>query len=333
MEERDIIIVGGGPAGLSAAMYTKPDGWNTLVLESNRVGGQGAIAYTVKNYPGFPHGDGADLMKNMEEQVTSPPPHGFAVDLRKEKVMSIDADTMVITTDKNEYQAKAIIMAMGSVMQKLDIPGEDRFAGKGVSYYAALDKDKFAGKKVLVVGGGNTTGKNALLAGNEGKASDVTLVHRRKSLRTYPPMLKMLQSKEINIWCNTEVMEIVGDDRVTSAVVLNNSTNEKKEVDVDWVVICVGTVPNTELASNAGIKMNGIYVETDIKLMTSKPGIFACGEIAGSLRHLVNAAADGASAGMSASEYLALEMVKNGNMFEGAKNGKYADEYKELLKC
>ncbi len=332
MEERDIVIVGAGPAGLSAALYTKPDGWSTLVLESDWVGGQGAIAYTVKNYPGFPTGDGAVLMANMENQVTAPPPAGFGAEIRKEKVQSIDADKQIVTTEANQYQAKAIILATGSKMQKLGVPGEEEFLGKGVSYYAKRDTDKFAGKHVLVVGGGNTTAKTALVSKHEGQASQVTLVHRRKSLRTYMPMLSMLESNNIDIRYNTEVKAINGDSAVASVTVFNNETKEEKEVPVDWVVICVGTEPNNHLAQDAGISMAGPFVEIDDHMMTSKPGVFACGEITGSHRHLVNAAGDGAAAGMAASEYLALEMVKKGQMFEGAKNGKYADEYKAMIK-
>lgn len=332
MEERDVVIIGAGPAGLSAALYTKPDGWSTLALESNWVGGQGAIAYTVKNYPGFPAGDGAILMENMQNQATSPSPAGFGVELKQEKVTGIDANKLVVTTESNQYQARAIIMAMGSTMQTLGIPGEDKFAGNGVTYYAKRDRANFEGKKVLVIGGGNTTIKSALVAKAEGKAAEIILVHRRESLRAYPPMVKLLESKGIEIWYNTEVRELKGDGQLTSAMVVNNKTGEEKEVPVDWVVICVGTEPDTDLAVKAGLNMAGNYLEIDDQMMSSKPGIFACGEITGSHRHLINAAADGASAGMAASEYLALEMVKNGQMFAGAKNGKYSDEYEQMLK-
>ncbi len=332
MEQRDVIIIGAGPAGLAAAMYTQPDGWTTLVLESRWVGGQGAIAYTVRNYPGFPSGDGAILMENMEKQVTSPPPAGFGAELRREMVLSFDSNKRIVTTEENEYQARAIILATGSTMQRLGVLGENQFVGKGISYYAKLDSDKFNGKKVLVVGGGNTTAKSALVAKNEGQASEVTLVHRRESLRTYSPMLKLLQNQGINISYNTEVKEIKGEEMVTSVITVNNKTNTETEIPIDWIVVCVGTEPDIELALNAGMEMANGFVKTDNQMMTSKPGIFACGEIAGSHRHLINAAADGASVGMAASEYLALELVKNGEMFEGAKNGKYANEYLQMIK-
>lgn len=329
-EEMDVVIVGGGPAGLSAAIFTQLDGWRTLLLEANWVGGQGAIAYTVSNYPGFPPGDGAILMENFEKQVTSAPPAGVGVELRQERVLSIDAEERVVTTEANQYHAKAIILATGSTMQRLGVPGEERFVGKGVSYYAKRDREKFAGKKVLVVGGGNTTAKNALLA--KGEASDVILVHRRESLRAYPLMTKRLQKEGVEIWYNTELKEIKGIDKVKAAVVVNNKTGEEKEVAVDWIVICVGTEPDTKLAREAGIEMAGSFVKINGQMMTNKAGVFACGEITGSQRHLITAAAEGASAGMAASEYLALEKVKTGEMFEGAKNGKYADEYMAMLR-
>jgi len=329
MEERDVIIVGAGPAGLSAAIFAKLDGWSTLVLEANWVGGQGAIAYTVVNYPGFPPGDGAILVENMEKQVTSPLPAGVGAELKHEKVLSLDAGKLVITTETNQYRAKAIILATGSTMQRLGIPGEERFLDKGVSYYAKRDAENFAGKKVLVVGGGNTTAKSALVA--KSTASEVTLVHRRESLRAYPAMVGRLQREGVQIWYNTEVKEIRGNDKVKAAVVVNNRTGEEKEVAIDWMVICVGTEPNSELARDAQIEMAANFVKVNTQMMTKKPGVFACGEITGCDRHLITSASNGAAAGMAASEYLALEKVKKGEMFEGTKNGKYADEYLAML--
>jgi thioredoxin reductase (NADPH) len=329
MEERVVVVIGAGPAGLSAAIFTKFDGWDTLVLEDSWVGGQGAIAYTVSNYPGFPPGDGAVLMENMERQVTSAPPAGVGAELRHERAISIDAEDRIVTTDGNQYKAQAIIIATGSTMQRLGVLGEEKFIGKGVSYYAKRDVEKFAGKRILVVGGGNTTAKSALLA--KSVADDVTLIHRRESLRAYPAMTGKLQGAGVQIRYNTEVKEIKGTDRVEAAVVLNNKTGEERELAVDWLVICVGTEPDTRLAREAGLETDGNYVRVNRQMMTSKPGVFACGEITGSERHLITAASEGASAGMATSEYLALERVKRGEMFEGAKNGKYADEYLAML--
>jgi thioredoxin reductase (NADPH) len=329
MEEREVIIVGGGPAGLSAAIFTKFDGWSTLVLEGGWVGGQGAIAYTVSNYPGFPPGDGATLIENMEKQVTSAPPAGIGAEIRRERVVNLDTETRTVATETNQYKAQAIILATGSTMQKLGVPREDSFIGKGVSYYAKRDVNQFSGKKVLVVGGGNTTAKSALLARTI--ASEVTLIHRRESLRTYPIMTKRLQKEGVQILYNTELKEIKGNERVETAVLSNNRTGEQKEIAVDWIVICVGTEPDTGLAQEAGLEMTGDYVTINKKMMTSKLGIFACGEITGSERHLITAASEGAIAGMAVSEYLASEKVKRGEMFEGAKNGKYADEYLAML--
>ena len=215
-------------------------------------------------------------------------------------------------------------------MQRLGVPGEERFLGKGVSYYARRDLEKFAGKRVLVVGGGNTTAKSAILA--KSLADDVVLIHRRESLRAYPAMTKRLLKEGVQLWYNTELKEIRGSDRLETAAIINNKTGEEKEVAVDWIVICVGTEPDTSLAREAGLEMTGSFVRTNDQMMTSRMGIFACGEITGSERHLITAASQGASAGMAASEYLALEKVKRGEMFEGAKNGKYADEYLAMLK-
>jgi len=330
IKEKDVIIVGAGPAGLSAAIFTQLDGWNTLVLESDWVGGQGTIAYTVANYPGFPPGDGKVLMENMEKQVTLSPPVGVGAELKQEKVIDIAPDEMVVTTETNRYKGKAIILATGSKMQNLGIPGERKFIGKGVSYYAVRDLEKFTGKKVLVVGGGNTTAKSALIA--KTKASEVILVHRRGSMRAYPAMVKRLQKEGVKIRYNIEVKEIKGEDEVEKVILVNNKTGSEEETMVNWVVICVGTTPNTELVRKMELEMTGNFVKVDEQMRTSRKGIFACGEIIPGHRHLINAAAEGASAGMAVSEYIALEMVKRGEMFNGAKNGKYADEYLAMLK-
>ncbi|MCD6595274.1 FAD-dependent oxidoreductase [bacterium] len=330
IKEKDVIIVGAGPAGLSAAIFTQLDGWNTLIIESDWVGGQGAIAYTVANYPGFPPGDGKVLMENMEKQVTLSPPAGVGAELKQEKVINIDTDEMVVTTETNRYKGKAIILATGSKMQNLGIPGERKFIGKGVSYYAVRDSEKFTGKRVLVVGGGNTTAKSALIAKTE--ASEVILVHRREAMRAYPAMVKRLQKEGVKIRYNIEVKEIKGEDEVEKVVLVNNKTGTEEEMTVNWVVFCVGTRPNTELARKMGLEMMGDFVKVDEQMKTSRKGIFACGDIIPGPRHLINAAADGVLAGMAISEYLALEMVKMGEMFIGAKNGKYADEYLAMLK-
>ncbi|HCP60610.1 MAG TPA: hypothetical protein DIT43_03525, partial [Dehalococcoidia bacterium] len=303
--------------------------WDTLVLEGSWVGGQGAIAYTVTNYPGFPPGDGAVLMENMERQVTSTPPSGVGAELRHERVIGLNAQNRVVTTEVNQYKARAIIIATGSTMQRLGVPGEEKFVGKGVSYYAKRDVDQFTGKSVLVVGGGNTTAKSAILA--KSVATNVILIHRRESLRAYPLMTRRLLKEGVQVWYNTELKEIRGTDRVETAVIVNNKTSEERVVRVDWIVICVGTEPDTRLAREAGLEMTGNFVKINDQMVTSKPGVFACGETTGGERHLITVAGQGASTGMAASEYLALEKVEGGEMFEGAKNGKYADEYLAML--
>lgn len=329
MEGRDVIVIGAGPAGLSAAIFTQLDAWTTLILEADSVGGQGAVAYTVTNYPGFPPGDGEVLMKYMEEQATLPPPAGVGAELRQEKVLGIDTKNLVVNTELNQYRAKAIILATGSTMQKLGVPGEEKFIGKGISYYARRDHHQFSGKKVLVVGGGNTPAKSALAA--RSVASQVILTHRRQSLRAYPAMTKRLQKEGIEIRYNTEVKEIRGSNKVGAVLTVNNKTSEQEELATDWVIICVGTEPNTKLAQEAGVDMEGKFVKVDGQMRTGNTGIFACGEITPGHRHLITSVSEGASAGMATSEYLALEKVRKGELFEGAKNGKYADEYLAML--
>ncbi len=330
MEERDVVIIGAGPAGLSAAIFTKLDGWNTLVLESNWVGGQATIASTVSNYPGFLPGDGSILVNNLEKQATLSPPQGVGAELKKENVVNIDADERIVVTETDRYKGKVIIMATGSTMQKLGILGEDKFIGKGVSYYAKRDVSQFTGKRVLIVGGGNSTAKSALLARAAG-TTWVGLAHRREALRAYPNMVKKLEKEGVEILYSTEVREVRGNGKVDTVLTINNGTGDKKEIAVDWVVICVGTEPNVRVAREAGLEINRNSIMVNEKMMTSKQGIFACGEAAGTDRHLISCTASGALAGMAASEYLALEKVRKGDMFNGAINGKYADEYLSML--
>ena len=330
METKDVIIVGGGPAGLSAAIFTGLDGWSTLILESDWIGGQASIAYTVINYPGFPPDDGEILMESFKKQVTSPPPKGVAAEIRQEKVLTLDAEKRIVVTETNQYRAKAVILATGSTMKKLGVAGEGKFVGKGVSYYAKRDYKRFTGKKVIVIGGGNVAAKSTLLAQSE--TDEVSLIHQRKSLRAYPLLVRRLRKEGVKIWYDTELREIKGDRTVTAAVLVNNKTGEERKVSVDWIVICVGTEPNTELAQKAGIDFMGSFVKINNQMMTNKAGVFACGEITGCRNHLITAASEGASAGMAVSEYLALEKIKRGEMFEGAIHGKYAEEYLKMIK-
>ncbi|MBN1375682.1 MAG: FAD-dependent oxidoreductase, partial [Dehalococcoidia bacterium] len=306
MEERDVIIIGAGPAGLSAAIFTKLDGWNTLVLECNWVGGQAAIASTVSNYPGFLPGDGAILVEHLEKQATLSPPQGVGAELKHENVVNINADERIVITETAQYKGKVIIIATGSTMQKLGISGEDEFIRKGVSYYAKRDAGQFAGKRILVVGGGNSTAKSALVAKSAG-AAWVGLAHRREALRAYPNMIKKLEKEGVDILYSTEVREIRGHHQVDSVLIINNKNGDKKEIAVDWVVICVGTEPNIRVARESGLGINGSYIMVNEKMMASKQGVFACGEVISADRHLISCTASGALAGISASEYLALE--------------------------
>ena len=171
-----------------------------------------------------------------------------------------------------------------------------------------------------MIGGGNGAAKSALLAQSE--TDQVTLIHQRKSLRAYPLMVKRLQKKGVKIWYDTRLKELKGDKTVTEAVLVNNQTGEEKKIPVDWIVICAGTEPNTELASRAGIDFMGSFININDQMMTNKIGVFACGEVTGCKHHLI----------MAASEYLAQEKIKRGEMFEGAINGKYAEEYLKMIK-
>ena len=330
MQEFDCIMVGAGPSGLAAAIFLRVDGWSTLILEKGDVGGQAGMAYIVSNYLGFPPGPSDILVDNMFKQLTKPPPEGLGAQLKTETVTKLDVDNKIVYTDKDSYKAKAILLATGGNMQKLNVPGEEKFLGKGVTYNAKKDLEHFTNKKVVVIGGGNSAIDAAVLA--KTKTNDVKLVHRREILRANFLPRKRLERANIEVLYNKDVVEIRGDEKVHSIVLRDVKTKEESVLPVDWVVIAIGTVPNIELAKQAGLELSNGYVKINENFMTSKEGIFACGEIAGSDQHILTAAAHGALAGMAISRYLALEKLKRGENLPGAVAGKYPEEYMEMLK-
>jgi thioredoxin reductase (NADPH) len=303
----DLIIIGGGPAGLTAGMYASRGGLNTLLIEKNGEGGPLSITEWIENYPGFPEGVGShELMERMRKQAER---FGLKIEvfccvtaLKSENGVK----KVVVDTDEGakELSSKAIIITTGSSPRRLEIPGEKEFTGKGVSYCATCDGPLFKDKKLLVVGGGNAAIEEALDLTKF--ASKVTIVHRRDKLRAD----KILQdrafaSKKIAFLFNSELEEIQGTKMVERVVILNNKTGERQIVEADGVFVYVGNTPNTDFARGVlQVDENG-YIITNENLQTSVEGIFAAGDVRKSrLRQIATAVGDGALAAVMAERYL-----------------------------
>ncbi|MGF7184043.1 thioredoxin reductase (NADPH) [Desulfitispora alkaliphila] len=299
----DVVILGGGPAGLTAALYTARAGMKTLVLEKTMPGGQAALTEWIENYPGFPQGiSGPELMQKFMEQATK-----VGAEFKTEEVTSVDFSGTVkkLTTNNGEIEASTVIVATGAQARKLAVLGEEKFTGRGVSYCATCDGAFFKDKKVAVVGGGDSAVEEAIFLTKF--ASEVLLIHRRDELRA----TKILQERafknpKIKLIFDTVVEEIKGESAVTHAILHNKKTEEKREEKLDGVFVFVGTVPNTEFLEGA-IELTSLgYITTHSYLKTSVPGVFAAGDVRETyLRQVSTAVGDGATAAMAAEHYLA----------------------------
>lgn len=296
---KDIIIVGGGPAGLNAALYASRAGLDTLLIEKMFVGGQAATTAFVDNYIGVGTGiGGSDLVMKMESQAKA-----FGAQFTYEDVLELDlnGDVKTIKTKKNEYKAKAVILAMGATPRKLGANGEERFTGRGVSYCATCDGAFYKGKYVCVIGGGDTAAEDAIFLSN--LCNKVYLIHRRDSLRASKALQDAVFSKKnIEILWNTQVKEINGDDTVTS---VNVTGDTSKNIDINGVFVAVGIVPSSELVYGKLELNENKYIVADEKMRTNIDGVFAAGDIVEKpLRQIITAASDGAIAAYSAQEYI-----------------------------
>jgi thioredoxin reductase (NADPH) len=275
-EHWDLIIVGAGPAGLTAGLYGARSGLKTLVLEEKTPGGAAAETPLVENYPGFKSISGRDLIDKMTEHCKKV---GAKVN-ELEKVVELDlkGEKKIVKTNKTTYTASALIIASGSHYRTLGVPGENEFRGRGVSYCAVCDGAFFKGRKVLIVGGGNSAVVSAIFLAN--LASDVKLSHRKSQLRAEEALAKDLQTQKVEILWNTELKEVKGDVKVRSAILINNKTGETKEINVDGVFVQVGEVPNSQFAKEAGIEVDERnYIVTDARQKTSIRGVYAAGDV------------------------------------------------------
>jgi thioredoxin reductase (NADPH) len=298
----DVIIAGAGPAGMTAAVYSSRANMSTLMLERGVPGGQMANTEDVENYPGFDHILGPELSNKMFEHAKK-----FGAEYAYGDVKEIEdhGDYKVVKTGTKEYKARAVIIATGAEYKKLGVPGESELGGRGVSYCAVCDGAFFKGKNLVVVGGGDSAVEEGVYLTRF--ANKVTIVHRRDELRAQ----KILQQRAFEnekvdfIWSHTVKQINEKDGKVGSVTLVSTKTGEEREFETDGVFIYIGMVPLTKPFENLGITNENGYIETNERMETKVPGIFAAGDVREkSLRQIVTATGDGSIAAQSAQHYV-----------------------------
>lgn len=304
----DVIIIGAGPAGLTAGLYAARAKMKTLIIEKDKTGGQITGTEEVANYPGsIREATGPSLVARMVEQCDE-----FGAERVKATVerLELGHDIKKIFTDKGEYEAKAVILAMGAVPRKLGVPGEQALTGKGVSYCATCDADFFTGLEVYVIGGGDTALEEGMFITKF--ARKVTVVHRRDSFRAAKSIVeKAKKNPKMDFIYDSGVKEVLGDGIVQGFVLENFKTGEVKNVMADendgimGIFVFAGYLPETHLVKDSiGLNEAG-YIITDENMKTNIPGVYAAGDIrVKSLRQVVTATADGAIAAVQAEKYI-----------------------------
>ncbi|MBQ6350633.1 MAG: thioredoxin-disulfide reductase [Methanobrevibacter sp.] len=298
MEQYDIIIIGAGPGGLTAGIYAGRQGTKNLIIDRDLAGGIGREVPEMENYPGFESISGLELIEKMKAQAIK------NCDLHEmEEVTEItktdDEYRFTVKTTKDNYQSKTIILATGSSHRHLNTKGEEEFKGKGVSYCATCDGFFFAGRDIIMVGGGNSALQEAIYLNNLG--ANVTLVHRRDEFRAQKHLQDMIKKEGINTILNATVEEIKGDMLVESVILKDTITNELKEIPINGVFISVGYIPHTELATELGVNLDESgHIITDKNQKTNVEYVYAIGDVCVGLKQWVVACGEGAVAATSA---------------------------------
>ena len=293
MEEFDIIIIGAGTAGMTAGIYASRANKKTLILEGKNYGGQIINTPDIENFPALKHISGIEYATNLYNQIKE-----LGVIYRKEEVLKITEERK-ITTNKHEYQAKAIIIATGTQNRKLGLEGEEKLIGKGISYCATCDGRFYKGKKVAIIGGGNTAIDDAIYLSD--LADKVYLIHRREGFRADKKTLQILKSKEnVEFLLNYKPHKIIVENKITGLEIINNN-NEIKTIDISGMFVAIGQIPNTDIFKDLINLDNLGYIKTKEIVRTNIEKIYAAGDVREKdLRQLVTAASDGAIAANTA---------------------------------
>ncbi len=297
-----VVIIGSGPAGLTAALYTARAGLKPVVIAGPAFGGQVSWTHEIENYPGFPGGSGAELVETMRKQAET-----FGTRIDMDVALEVDVShgsPFTIKTGNSEYKTEALIVTVGASPRKLDVPGEEAYIGRGVSYCGTCDGFFFRGKPIVVVGGGDSAIKESLFLTRF--ATRVDVIHRRDSLRSEPELQKRaFANDKIHFIWDTVVEEIKGENKVKSIRLRNLKTNETRDYPTDGVFIFVGHDPNNSLFEGQ-LKMDEHgYVITDTLYRTNVEGVFAAGEIQDPLwKQVATSVGQGCAAALSAEEWL-----------------------------
>jgi len=299
----DMIVIGGGPGGYTAALYAARAGLSVVVLEKLSAGGQAALTEQIDNYPGFEEGiDGFTLGEKMQQGAER---FGVVTELAEVYSANLSGDIKTVETSEGVFSGKTVVIATGAGPRELGVPGEKELVGRGVNYCAACDGMFFKGKKVAVIGGGNTAVADANVLSRI--CEKVTLVHRRDTLKAEKIYHDALMKNEnIDFRWNSTVSELISDGKLTGIRLKDVKTGEQSELEVDGIFVSVGRKPATELVQ-AQLDLDGSgYIIADESTRTNIPGVFAVGDVRTKvLRQVVTAVADGAVASHYAERYLA----------------------------
>jgi thioredoxin reductase (NADPH) len=297
--DADLVIIGGGPAGLTAGIYGARGGLKTVIIEKNIPGGQVANTPVVENYPGINQIGGKALVDLMVSHALK-----YVKIFSGEEVLDIEkGERIKILSTRRTFNTRALLFATGAEYRRLDVPGESRLTGHGVSYCSTCDGPLFKGKKVIMAGGGDSAVTEALHLHNLGV--DVTIVHRRDKLRAQEHLAGSLQQSGVPVIYNTEIDGIRGKDRVEEIGLRNNLTEEKSTITVDGVFIAVGYNPVVDLAKKTGVEITPDgYIRHDERHRTNIPGIYSAGDVEGGYKQIVTAAGHGSEAALTVFEDL-----------------------------
>lgn len=301
-EVYDLVIIGGGPGGLAAGLYASRAKTDTLLLEKAAYGGQMLTTFNIENYPGFPEGIGgfelADLMKKQTDL------YGLQIQTTEVKAVAKDGDIFNLDTSEGTLRSRTVIVSTGADPDKLGVPGEEKLAGRGVSYCATCDGALYRERIVAVAGGGDSAIEEALFLTRF--ADRVHVIHRRDELRATPlSQERAFANEKIIFEYNTIVKEILGEDEVTELLLEDVNTGKTRKLAAAGVFIYVGITPQSSFLENM-VEMNeGGYIKTDLTMSSSVPGLFAIGDVrAESVRQVATAVGDGVTAAIYAYKYL-----------------------------
>ena len=299
--EYDVVIIGGGPAGLAAGLYAARGRHKTLLLEKGVVGGQISLTEVVENYPGVPTVNGLDLAQTMLKQSES-----YGMETEYTAVSSLDraGEKWLVKTEAGDFVAKAVIVTSGAEYNRLGVPGEERLTGKGVSYCATCDAAFFKGQDVAVVGGGDAAMDEGLFTSRY--VDNISVIHRRDELRASAILQEraFANPKMGFIW-NTVVEEIIGDGQVTSVKVRDVVTGQRRELPLTAVFIFIGQHPNSDFLKGLVKMDNGGHAIVNEWMETDQPGIFAAGDVRqNSARQVASSVGDGVTAAIATDHYI-----------------------------